>query len=108
MLPDDIRLNQLVEIEYLIDSDTVEYLPSRVEGKSDKYLYLAVPIRKGELVPLRIGSNIKVIFSKKNKTYAFETIITSRQREPLPVVEVEKPSYLIEIQRRSYFRLPAN
>ena len=50
MLP-DIRLNQLVEIEYLIDSDTVEYLPSRVEGKSDKYLYLAVPIERVNWFP---------------------------------------------------------
>ncbi|NLB88229.1 MAG: hypothetical protein GX790_03250 [Syntrophomonadaceae bacterium] len=108
MLPDDIRLNQLVEIEYLIDSDTVEYLPSRVEGKSDQYLYLAVPIRRGELVPLRIGSNIKVVFTAKKKTYAFETKITNRHRDPIPVLEVEKPSQLIKIQRRSYVRLPAN
>lgn len=109
MRVDDLRLNQLVEIEYPIGSKkNVEYLPSRIEGKSDQYLYLAVPIRKGELVPLRIGSELKVVFTTKKNTYLFETQITNRQREPIPILEVEKPSELIKIQRRSYVRLPVN
>lgn len=108
MRVEDIRLNQLVEIEYKINSKTVEYLPSRIEGKSDQYLYLAVPIRKGELVPIRIGSVIKVVFTTKKNTYLFETKITNRQREPIPILEVEKPSELITIQRRSYVRIPVN
>ena len=108
MKVDDIKLNQLVEIEYALDPENTEYLPSRVEEKTEKYLYLAVPIRKNELVPFRIGTKVRVVFSTKDNTYAFNTIITGRQREPIPVLQVTKPEELIKIQRRSYFRLPVN
>ncbi len=108
MKVDEINLNQLVEIEYVIGPDNIEYLPSRVEGKTDKFFYLAVPIRKGELVPFRIGSKLRVAFSTKDNTYAFNSVVTNRHREPIPVLIVTKPEELIKIQRRSYFRLPVN
>lgn len=108
MKVDDIKVNQLVEIEYVIGPNNIEYLPSRIEEKTGKYLYFAVPIRKNELVPFRIGTKLKVVFSTKENTYAFNTTVVNRQREPIPVLIVTQPEELIKIQRRSYFRLPIN
>lgn len=104
----DIKINQLVEVEYQVDPDNIEYLPSRIEDMTDEFFYLAVPIRRGEIVPFRIEQNIKVLFSTRSNTYQFQTIIVDRAREPIPVLKVAKPTELIKIQRRSYVRIPVN
>ncbi|HZK42813.1 MAG TPA: flagellar brake domain-containing protein [Syntrophomonadaceae bacterium] len=108
MKVDDIKLNQLVQIEYQTDPTNVTYLSSRVEGKTNEFLYLAIPIRRGELIPLRKGSEIKVVFTHEKNTYSFTTLIMERQREPIPVLKVHKPENLVRIQRRSYVRLLLN
>lgn len=104
---DEIRLNQLVEIEHQLE-DAVEYLSSRVEEIDNEHIHLAVPMRKGQLVPMHIGQKIRVCFSKENNSYAFTAIIVARKREPIPVLIVNKPSTIVKIQRRSYVRIPAS
>ncbi|SHG57651.1 c-di-GMP-binding flagellar brake protein YcgR, contains PilZNR and PilZ domains [Thermosyntropha lipolytica DSM 11003] len=104
---EDIRLNQLVEIEYPLE-EGVEYLASRVEEIDGDYLHLAVPIRKGQLVPMHIGQKIKVCFTRDDESYAFNTSIVARRREPIPVLIVNKPDKLVKIQRRAYVRIPAS
>lgn len=104
---EEIRLNQLVEIEYQ-DEDEVEYLSSRVEEIDGDYLHLAVPIRRGQLVPMHIGQKIKVCFTREDNSYAFTTNIIARRREPIPVLIVNKPEKIVKIQRRAYVRIPAS
>lgn len=104
---EDIRLNQLVEIEYS-EGDEIEYLASRVEEIEGDYLHLAVPIRRGQLVPMHIGQKIKVYFAKEDNSYAFTTTVVARKREPVPVFIVNKPEKIVKIQRRAYVRIPAS
>ncbi|MBO8159369.1 flagellar brake domain-containing protein [Thermosyntropha sp.] len=104
---EDVRLNQLVEIEYQ-GEDGVEYLPSRVEGINEENIHLAVPIRKGQLVPIHIDQKIKVCFTTENNSYAFIANVLGRKREPVPVLIVSKPDKIVKIQRRSYVRIPVS
>lgn len=104
---DDIKVNQLIEIEVELDA-TFQYLRSRIEEVSSIDLGLAVPMYKGVIVPMRVGREIKVCLTYKEKTFAFFTTIIGRKREPIPLLIVNKPEELFPIQRRSYVRLPVS
>lgn len=105
MKVEDIKINQLIEIEVEFNSFS-QYLPSRVEGIDDKYLHIAAPIYKGGIVPLRGNQEIKVCFIYEGNFFVFYTKIVDRKREPIPLLIVEKPRKLNKIQRRGFVRLP--
>ncbi|MDD3271295.1 MAG: flagellar brake protein [Syntrophomonadaceae bacterium] len=105
MNPDKLRVNQLVEIE-LNEGDASEYFPSRIEEIKEKYLYISMPMRKGALLPMRIGQEIKVIMRHRNSTVGFLTKVVGRRREPIPYLIITKPERIVSInQKREYVRL---
>lgn len=105
MNPDKLRINQLVEIE-LTEGDITEYLPSRIEEIKEQYLYISMPMRKGTLLPMRIGQEIKIIMRHKNSTVGFYTKVVGRRREPIPYLIINKPDRIVPVnQKREYVRL---
>jgi len=101
----NLKINQLIEIEVNTDGKT-EYLPSRIEEIKDKYLYISMPMRKGALLPMRLGEEIKVIVRQKNATFGFLTKIAGRRRDPIPYLIVEKPEQFVKVnQKREFVRL---
>lgn len=105
MKPEDLRINQLVEIE-LNEGDVSEYLPSRIEEIKEKYLYISMPMRKGALLPMRIGQEIQVMMRHRNSTVGFLTKIVGRRSGPLPYLIINKPERIVPVnQKREYVRL---
>ena len=105
MNPNNLKINQLVEIE-LNEGNIVEYLPSRIEEIKEDYLYISMPMRKGTLLPMRLGQEIRVITRYKNSTVGFLTRIVGRRREPIPYLIINKPEVILPIkQKREYVRL---
>lgn len=105
MNPNNLKINQLVEIE-LNEGNIVEYLPSRIEEIKEDYLYISMPMRKGILLPMRLGQEIKVIIRYKNSTVGFLTKVVGRRREPIPCLIINKPDHIVAInQKREYVRL---
>lgn len=101
----DLKVNQLIEIEICNDEKT-EYLPSRIEEIKENYLYIAMPMHKGSLLPMRMGEEIKIILRHKNGTFGFPTRIAGRRREPIPYLIINKPEQLVSInQKREFVRL---
>lgn len=101
----DIKINQLVEIE-MEDGDIKTYLPSRIEEITDLHLYLATPMKKGIVLVMRTGREIRVIFRYKNSTYGFDTQVLGRRHHPIPVLIVAKPEEIFSVQqKRNYVRL---
>ena len=70
MNPNNLKINQLVEIE-LNEGQKTEYLPSRIEEIKEDYLYISMPMRKGALLPMRLGQEIKVITRYRNIQLVF-------------------------------------
>jgi len=63
-------------------------------------------MRKGTLLPMRLGQEIKVITRYKNSTVGFLTRIVGRRREPIPYLIINKPEVILPIkQKREYVRL---
>ncbi|HHV15583.1 MAG TPA: flagellar brake protein [Gelria sp.] len=105
MNPNKLRVNQLIEIE-LTEGDETEYLPSRIEEIKEQYLYIAMPMRKGTLLPLSTGQEIKVIMRHKSSTVGFVTKVVGRRREPIPYLIIDKPERIVPVhQKREYVRL---
>lgn len=104
---DTLKVNQLVEIK----TDGMLYrgtYPSRIEEITGNVLYLAVPIRSGELVPLRTGETIRVSYVDKDNAYSFVTRVLGRKIDPIPVLIVERPQTITRIQRRNFVRIEAS
>ena len=65
-----------------------------------------MPMRKGILLPMRLGQEIKVIIRYKNSTVGFLTKVVGRRREPIPCLIINKPDHIVAInQKREYVRL---
>ena len=107
LMPGDLRLNLLVELE-VKDSDYAGKYPSRVEEIRDDSLVLAMPISRGEIVTLRRDTPITINFMLSGANHVFEATILERIREPLPVFVVKMPSEAKKKQRRSWVRVPAS
>lgn len=104
----DLKVNQLIEIEVNHD-DKTEYLPSRIEEIKEKYMYISMPMRKGTLLPMRLGEDIKIIIRHKNSTFGFITKVVGRRREPIPYLIINKPEQFITVnQKREFVRLAVN
>jgi len=102
----DIKINQLIEIT--VDEEDTDYknLPSRIEEVTEQYFHISVPMRKGELLPLRVGQYLKINFVCRGRSFMFKTVVVNRRLNPLPVLIVNKPAQLQEIQRRRWVRVP--
>lgn len=104
MRPEDIKINQLVEVELEPDG---ERLASRVEEIKDDCLYISMPMRKGALVSIWPGQTIRLIFKQKDGTFGSASRVITRKRDPLPYLVVDKPQRLAAVnQKREFVRLP--
>jgi len=106
MKPEDIKINQLLEIE--VDGEK-DRLASRVEEVKDNYLFISMPMKKGALVPLWPGQDVRLIFRYKHSTVGGVSRVVSRRREPLPHLVVTLPQKLVAVnQKREFVRLPVS
>ncbi|MEN6460470.1 MAG: PilZ domain-containing protein [Syntrophomonas sp.] len=106
MKANDLRENQLIEIEVDTDSNEQLLLPSRIEEVVDNYLHVSVPMYRGTILPLRVGETIKIYINFNDNTYVFYALVVGRKWNKIPLLIIEKPDQFIKIQRRGFLRLP--
>lgn len=100
----DLKVNQRVEIEVDMTSYQGVY-PSRVEEVDEKGVYLAVPIKHGALIPLRVGEPVKIYFLKDQQVYCLRSEIVGRKLSPVPEILVAHSRNIVRVQRRNWVRL---
>lgn len=107
MKADDIKINQLLEIE-IEAAKGMEYLPSRIEEIHGDYWYISMPMRRGVYITLRIGQQIKIQLKYKNGLYGAYVTVVDRRRGHIPVLIINKPQELVRMnQKRTFVRLEA-
>ncbi|MDD3267765.1 MAG: flagellar brake protein [Syntrophomonadaceae bacterium] len=105
MKVDDIKINQLLEIE-IESSKGNEYLPSRIEEIHGNNWYISMPMRRGVYLTLRVGQRIKIQFKFKNSLFGGFVTIIDRRRGHIPLLIVNKPQELVRMnQKRTFVRL---
>ena len=100
----NLIVNQRVEI--IVDDEPYQgsYL-SRIEETTEKQITVAIPMQKGEIVPLRSGTIVSVVFFDDLAVYEFQAKITRSWQDGIPVLIMPVPAKIKRIQRRSFVRL---
>lgn len=81
---------------------------SRIEEVGERILVIGAPYERGEVVPLREGTNVKLTFWDELSAYSFEAVIMQRIAVPQPMFVLALPDVVTKIQRRNFVRVPAN
>lgn len=104
----ELSINQLIEVSVNDEDSLYQYLPSRIEEITEDYIYISAPMYKGEILPLRVGQEIKINFIKKDHSYMFNTLIQDRQLTPIALLKLRKAEQITEVQRRKWVRIPTS
>ncbi|MHB8073734.1 flagellar brake protein [Desulfosporosinus fructosivorans] len=80
---------------------------TRIEDVGEKILAVGAPIDHGEVVPLREGTKVKLIFWDEAAVYSFQGKIMQRIAVPIPMLILELPESIDKVQRRNYVRVTA-
>ncbi len=105
MKADDIKINQLLEIE-IETSKGNEYLPSRIEEIHGNNWYISMPMRRGVYITLRVGQRVKIQFKYKNSLFGGFVTIVDRRKGHIPLLVINKPQELVRMnQKRTFVRL---
>jgi len=78
---------------------------TKVEEIRDQALYIGAPYHQGEIVPLRVGTVLEVLFNDQMSAYVFNSTIKQRITFPIPVFVLDIPNEIRKIQRRSFVRI---
>lgn len=88
-----------------IEVSPEERYVSQIEEVSEDTLALAMPLRSGVLVRLRVGTPILLQAPKRNNWYFFKTKVVGNRLEPEPLVLLERPPDNAGEQLRQYARM---
>lgn len=82
------------------------YVSQVLDFDGDYKVKIAMPIEKGKLIPLEVGTKYEVCFYTKKGLYSCKAIVIERYRdENLFVLMIQLLSDLKKYQRRQYYRL---
>lgn len=79
---------------------------TRIEEVGERVLSVGAPFEKGEVVPLRVGTKVKLIFWDEVSAYSFVAKIMQRIAVPIHLFVLELPDSILKVQRRNYVRVP--
>lgn len=101
-----MKPNQSVEMIVEFGKHAGEYLSKVTEIKGEQ-IKVTLPIKKENVVPLPVGTKLKVIYTDEKAKYEFETKIVSRQLEGnIATCSLTQPKEVYKIQRRDFVRVP--
>lgn len=99
-----IMVNARVEIRSESRRHPGQYL-SRVEDVDKTRIALMVPVSKGKLVSFESGEKVRLGYMNANGFFGFKTdVIGSRTTGKIPLLYVQPPAMLHQIERREFFR----
>ena len=95
-----------VELSVLEGEYTGNYR-TRVEEVGERLLAVGALFDRGEVLPLREGTKVKLTFWDEVAAYSFEAKIMQRIAVPVSLFVLELPDSISKVQRRSFVRVPA-
>jgi len=80
---------------------------TRIEEVGERILVVGAPFERGDVVPLREGTKVRLTFWDETSAYSFVAKIIQRIAVPVPMFVFELPDTVTKVQRRSFVRVPA-
>ncbi len=105
-----IQIGKKVEITVFGDDKYPDVYKSKIDdiNEEEEEVYIGLPIEKGVIVPLRIGSKIKISMLEEDAIYSFTGKLKSRARKPYPYFKMDYPQKIVRQQRRDFVRMTLN
>jgi len=80
---------------------------TRIEDVGERIILVGSPFINGDIIPLRIGTKLKLIFWDELSAYSFSTKIKQRIAEPIHMFVLTMPDSILRVQRRNFVRVTA-
>lgn len=80
---------------------------TRIEEMGERLISVGAPFIKSDIVPLRVGTKLKLIFWDELSAYSFSTKIVQRIAEPIHLFVLTMPDSILKVQRRNFVRVTA-
>lgn len=80
---------------------------TQVDEVGEKRVSVLAPYQEREVVPLREGTRVEIVFWDDVASYAMETVIEQRIAVPVPIFVLKLPDDIRRIQRRNFVRVDA-
>jgi len=97
---------QLVELT-VREGDYRGRYRTHVDEVGEKVISINAPYYQGQVIPLREGTPVEVVFWDKVSAYMFKALIMQRIAVPVPLFILELPDQTERIQRRNFVRVEA-
>jgi c-di-GMP-binding flagellar brake protein YcgR len=101
-----LSVNQQIEIEVKNGPYKGTYQSKIAEINQDR-LKILLPFSGGDIVPLRLETELNVFFTGNDAAYKFYSRVRDRVKEKIHILVIDSPHEIVRIQRRDYFRLDA-
>ena len=104
-----IKILTTVEVEVVSEKEYEGTYLCKIEDiENKKELHISLPIEKGNIIPLRVGTHVIINITEKDGVYSFGENIIRRVTTPYPHFIINYPKKINRIQRRNYVRMLLN
>ncbi len=104
-----IKILTNVEVEVVSEKEYEGTYLCKIEDiENKKELHISLPIEKGNIIPLRVGTHVIINITEKDGVYSFGENIIRRVTTPYPHFIINYPKKINRIQRRNYVRMLLN
>jgi c-di-GMP-binding flagellar brake protein YcgR len=92
---------------HVLEGDYKGKYKTHVDEVGEKRVSIFAPSHMGEIVPLREGTRVEIVFWDEIASYAMETVIEQRIAVPVQIFVLEFPDDIRRVQRRNFVRVAA-
>lgn len=94
-----------INLVMLDEYDNCQYLSKVIQIHENGTIDVLIPISKNHMLYLRKNTFLKVIASRDSAIYEFKAKLVNKTFGKEPLLQLERVSEVIKIQRRNYYRL---
>lgn len=77
-----------------------------IQNVTENNIVISIPIKDGQYIPLSKGERITALYYENSNVYEFMSVVTGRGHDRIPVIYIEHPSKIVNVQRRNHVRVP--
>lgn len=101
---DYVHINSNIDIEVLKGNYKGIY-SSRIEDINNTSIFISIPSNKSVPIPLSPGSLLEISFITDKGRFSFKSTVKGRLKDRIPMLELEKPEFILRKELRKYFRV---
>ncbi len=104
-----LKILTTVEVEVISEREYEGTYLCKIEDiEAKKELHITLPMEKGRIIPLRVGTAVRINITEKDGVYSFAENIIKRVTTPYAHFIINYPKKIERVQRRNYVRMLLN